>query len=1069
MSHRWFARVLDQSSLMSFLKRDSRVATLVVGLAFSVNFTRPAPAQVSAPSAVDAAPPEGLHNAADELPGPVDGDGERGAQDPPTEAGDAGTTEPKGEAPPPDDGDEAIPDGAPRAATGGVSHEPDTENVPIVNVSDDDGDAGDASDSGTSTEATKPGVPSSTEDTRVAVPRVVTVSGRVIDQLTSLPVANATVFVFGSDLETRSDAAGKFQIEVPAGLLSLAVVHEEYPTEAIIDIQVSQKGVSGLQVRLSHAAEVDDLVLFGKPIEGGAASVLAARRKASSVQDAIGSEDIAKSPDGSAGAATRRIVGASIVGGQYLFVRGLGGRYSNTRLNGIPLPSTDPDLPGFQLDLFPTAMLSSLTIAKTFTPDIPGDFAGGSLNVETRSFPEEFLLKLNTGVSGDTLTTGRTLRVHEGGKTDFLGYDDGTRDAPNELPAERVLPQTRANPDEGFAPEQIAAFGRGFQNRWAFTQAPGVPNLTLGASLGDTFRTRAGKFGYFLTAGYRSKFRRALEDVNSYYYDQAKQEVVQQDDFRRETARYEAQIGSLGTLSYAPIDGHEVSFVALLTQNADDQTRYLEGFSESDGGQLAHRQYQFVERQLQFGQLLGKHRGLFDEHLDIGWQFNAAKIRRHQPDTRIFATFLSPGTSEYATKDALGSGEHLFTKLDETSYGAGLDAKVRLFADAVAKAGYMGRTGDRQFGARRYKTRYRPGNDRLPPEELFAPANSGEKWDLQELTVPTDGFDATQTLHAGYLMTELPVTGWLRLVGGVRHERFRQQIAVAPPYAMTASELESTELQTADRTDVDWLPAASVVAGLTEEMNVRVAYGGTVARPQLRELAPFASQDLIRRRLIQGNPELERTFIHNFDVRWELFPSGTEVFAVSAFYKSFEAPIESVIISNMGNLTFENIRLATSYGAEIEARWSLGSLSRMLADFSAVANLALIASRIELYDEQARIATSKSRAMAGQSPFIVNASVGYEPQGAPFSAFLYYNVFGRRVRDAGRNGMPDIYEEPVHQLDLGLFFKPDAHWVFSLSASNLLHQYTERYTQGGKNYSRLDPATLVSVNAAWTL
>lgn len=897
---------------------------------------------------------------------------------------------------------------------------------------------------------------------------IATVSGRVIDQKTSEPVASAAVFVFGSDAETQSDSEGRFTLQVPTGPLSLAVVHPKFPTEAMIDVKVGAKGIADLTVRLPHADEVDDMVLLGKPIEGGAASVLNERRKSSSVQDAIGSDDIAKSPDGSASAATRRIVGASIVGGQYLFVRGLGGRYSNTRLNGIPLPSTDPDLPGFQLDLFPTALLSSLTITKTFTPDIPGDFSGGSLNVETRSFPEEFLLKLNAGVSGDTLTTGRTLRSYEGGKTDFVGYDDGTRAAPSELPDERIIAPSRANPDEGFSPEEISGFGRSFKNRWAFTEVTGYPNLTLGASVGNTHSTNIGKLGYFFTIGYRSRFRRDLEQLNSYRVDGSTGEVIQQDDFRRETTRYEAQIGSLGTISYAPVDNHEFSIVGLLTQNATDQTRYLEGLAESDG-QLRHRQFQFVERQLMFGQLLGKHKGMFDDHLDIGWQLNTAKMQRDQPDTRIFATFLSPGAEEFATKDALGSGEHLYTTLDETSYGGGLDAKIKLFTDAFGKAGYMGRTGDRQFGARRYKTRYAPGNDRLPPEELFEPVNAGERWDLQELTIPTDGFEATQTLHAGYIMADVPLTGWLRLIGGARREQFRQQIQVVPPYAMTPSELEDAdELEKADRTDKDWLPAASVVVALSEKMNVRAAYGGTVARPQLRELAPFASQDLIRRRLIQGNPELKRTFIHNFDLRWELFPSGTEVFAVSAFYKSFKDPIESVIISNMGNLTFENIRLATSYGAEFEARWSLGLLSDVLDDWSAVANLALIKSQIELYEEQARIATSKKRAMAGQSPFIINASVGYEPQGSPFSAFLYYNVFGRRVQDAGRNGMPDIYEEPVHQLDLGLFFKPTQQWVFSLSAANILFQSTERYTQGGKNYSRLDPAMLVSLNAAWT-
>lgn len=913
----------------------------------------------------------------------------------------------------------------------------------------------------------EPSGESATVESPAPAGTVVTVSGRVVDQKTGEPVASASVFVFGSDVETLSDSAGRFTVRVPTGPLSLAVVHPRFPTEAMIDVKVGAKGLSNLTVRLPHADEVDDMVLLGKPIEGGAASMLAERRKSSSVQDAIGSEDIGKSPDGSASAATRRIVGASIVGGQYLFVRGLGGRYSNTLLNGIPLPSTDPDLPGFQLDLFPTALLSSLTITKTFTPDIPGDFAGGSLNVETRSFPEEFLLKLNAGGSGDTLTTGRTLRSYEGGETDYLGYDDGSRAAPESLPEEYIVAPRRDRPDEGIPGERIDEIGRGFKNRWAFTETTGYPNLTLGASVGNTHATKLGKVGYFFTLGYRSRYRRDLEKLNSYRVEQDTGKVIQQDDLRRESTRYEAQIGSLATLSYAPVDNHEFSLVGLLTQNGADQTRYIEGWTESDGD-IQHRQFQFVERQLLFGQLLSKHRSLLDDHLDIAWQLNGATMRREQPDTRIFATLKAPSSDFFATKDSFGSGERLFTTLDESSYGGGLDAKLKVFTDAFAKAGYMGRTGERQFGARRFKQRFQAGSERLPPEELFQPENAGDEWILQELTIPQDGFDASQTLHAGYLMADFPATSRLRVIAGVRREQFNQTIQVVTPYRPWPYQLgDLEELESADRTDRDWLPAGSLVVTLTDQMNLRAAYGGTVARPQLRELAPFASQDLIRRRLIQGNPALKRTFIHNFDLRWELFPSGTEVFAISTFYKIFRDPIESVIISNGGNLTFENIRQANSYGAEFEARWSLGLLSDQLADWSAVANLALIHSRIELYDEQARNATTQKRAMAGQSPFIVNASVGYEPQGSPFSAFLYYNVFGRRIQDAGRNLLPDIYEEPVHQLDLGVFFKPDQQWVFSLSAANLLLQ-SESYTQGGENYSKLDPALQVSLNAAWT-
>lgn len=900
----------------------------------------------------------------------------------------------------------------------------------------------------------------------------VKVSGVVLDQVTSQPVPGASVFVFGEDIETLSDAQGRFTVEVPVGALSIAVVHPKFPTEAMIDVRVGAKGIPPITVRLPHAEEVDDLVLVGKPIEGGTASILNERKKSSAVQDAIGSEDIAKSPDGSASAATRRIVGASIVGGQFLFVRGLGGRYSNVRLNGIPLPSTDPDLPGFQLDLFPTALLSALTITKTFTPDIPGDFAGGSLNVETRSFPEEFLLKLSATVNGDTMTTGRELVTYEGGGHDYLGFDDGTRALPDSVPSQYVEGTSLIDPDAGFDRDELTSIARGFPNNWTRTKQTAYPNLSLGLSLGDSFDTSAGKFGYFFTTGYRSRIRRDKETFSTFNLvtQDGETTVDLRDQLDREITRYEAQIGSLATLSYAPTDQHEFSVVGLLTQSASDSTRVTTGASESEGANVDHSQFTFVERQLMFGQLLGKHKQLGDR-LDVNWQLNVAGIERDQPDTRNLLYATREANPEPQWLPNLGSGERLYSNLKQTDYGGGLDTKLRVFGESFAKLGYMGRTSDRVFGARRFRSVPTAANTLLPPDEIYSVERAGEDWNLTEVTASDDGFEASQALHAGYAMAELQLFEPLRLIGGVRFESFNQKIAIKTPFErwaeLTDEQQADLDDKSADRTDKDWMPSAALVYALTEHMSLRAAYGGTVARPQLRELAPFRSQDFIRRRVIFGNPDLKRTFIHNFDLRWEMFPSGTEVFAVSAFYKSFESPIESVITNGAGDLTFDNIRGADSYGAEFEARWSLGLLSDALSDFSAVANLALIRSTIRLTEEQAAIATTNNRPLAGQSPFIVNASIGYEPSGSPLSFFLYYNVFGRRIQDAGRLGLPDIYEESVHSLDLGVFYKPHEQWTFSLSLANLLFQ-AERYTQGGQVFSGFEPALSGSLGISWT-
>lgn len=910
------------------------------------------------------------------------------------------------------------------------------------------------------------------------------VSGRVVSSEEKAPVREAKVLARGIEAEVTTDENGEFELKLPVGVHSVSVVHAKYSLQTTNDIKVEKDGFTQIVIELTPTStQLDDFVVTAPFIKGGVAAVMSERRKSTTVQDALGSEDIAKSPDGSASSATRRIVGASIVGGQFLFVRGLGGRYSNVRLNGVPMPSTDPDLPGFQLDLFPTSLLSSLTIAKTFSPDIPADFAGGSLNVETRSFPEEFTLSLSASGTFNSQTTFRDVLDYQGGSTDYLGFDDGTRAMPSEIPDTRIVGRSRTS-TTGLSTEEIVEIGRGFPNNWKLLGNSGLPTWGFGASVGDTLKTRAGDFGYFLTLGYKNRTERQMESFTTVFLEGPSDDQVlrERDTLNKEVGKREAQIGTLGTVSYSPVDDHSISWVTLLTQNGSDNARLITGRSALEGAPIRQTQLQWIERQLLFNQLLGQHDKLGDL-LSIKWQLNMARTMRDQPDTRGVLYAENP-QGDLAFRGVTGSGEHLYTELRQRDLGGGLDLTFDLFEDATAKAGYMGRTSERSFRARRFGTTSTTNTEAednlLVPEELFDPDQSGEAWRVTETTNPDDGYEASQDLNAGYSMLELPLTKSLRVMGGVRVESFNQAIDAVVPYEIEEDEdedddedEEEEENAGADRTDLDYLPAGTLIYAITETMNARIAYGGTVARPQIRELAPFINQDFVRRRTIQGNPDLTRTFIHNFDVRWEMFPTPTEVFAVSLFYKSFEDPIESVIVNQNGDITYENIEGADNYGAEFEARVGMGLISKELEAFSAMANFAWIHSEVRLSEEQARLATSARRPLAGQSPYVANLALGFEPDESPLSMFLYYNVFGRRIQDAGRRldvnsqGLPDVYQEAFHSLDFTAFYKPNEHWNFGFSASNLLLQ-KEKFTQGGLNYSEVDPGVSMGLSAGWS-
>ncbi len=885
------------------------------------------------------------------------------------------------------------------------------------------------------------------------------ISGRVVAKGAGTPLDGVSVFVEGLDAEATSDAQGRFSLSVPAGRYTVWIIHKDFPTLTLPNVQVDASADTPITIELvAPTRETDDWVIRARYLSGGVASILSERRNSSNVSDALGSEEIAKSPDSSASSATRRIVGASIVGGQYLFARGLGGRYTNVRLNGVPLPSTDPDLPGFQLDLFPAGLLSSLTITKTFSPDIPGDFAGGSLNVVTRAFPEKLKLTLSASLTHNTESTGRRMPSYAGGDLDFLGIDAGTRALPDGVPEQRIWSGS------GLSPERLAEISGLFRNVWDVEGRTALPNLSLGASLGDSMRGKAGRFGYLLTLGYRRKFEHYDETLTRVGLGAADSgpRVVELERLNREVGSRESQLGSLLTLSYEPEKNQRLSAVTLVTQTGEDRATVISGFSEAESVEIRNTQLRFIERRLIFNQVTGEHEDLGDL-LSIHWQLNLSRTLRSQPGTSdLLYAAGSSGALEY--RPTSGSGERLYSDLHNADFGGGLNLDFALWEGGALKLGYLGRGGSRDFSARRFGIQFegRAQDRSLPPEELFAPERAGETWLIDELTQPEDGFDAREDLHAAFAMFDGSLADGLKLMGGLRVEAFHQQIDVASPFSLQGRE----PAPGADRKDLDYLPALALIVAPRADMNVRAGYGGTVARPLVRELAPFLNQDFVRRRYARGNPDLQRTFIHNFDVRWELFPTPTEVFAVSGFYKIFKDPIETVVLDQNGNLSFENIDGASNYGAELEARIGLGLLSPALERFNALANLALIASAVDLSPEQQRLATRSKRPLAGQSPYVANLALGYDAEDIGISAYVYYNVFGRRIQDVGRLGLPDVYEEAFHALDATVFWKLRSELTLGLSGSNLLLSPALQ-TQGGQDFSRSKRGANFGLSLAW--
>jgi TonB-dependent receptor len=310
-----------------------------------------------------------------------------------------------------------------------------------------------------------------------------------------------------------------------------------------------------------------------------------------------------------------------------------------------------------------------------------------------------------------------------------------------------------------------------------------------------------------------------------------------------------------------------------------------------------------------------------------------------------------------------------------------------------------------------------------------------------ETTGEDEPYQAEQNLLAGYGMVETPLgTKALNLMAGVRYEQSSQTV-------------ESTN-EAADLETGDWLPAGTLTWAFWDEMQLRAGFSKTVSRPDFRELALARFFDVESSTEIVGNPELKRATILNYDLRYEWYFSGDESLSLAGFYKSFDEPIETVVLSGTSRRrSWQNADSATNIGLEIEGRKRLGFLTNALDSFFLAGNLSLIQSKVQLKaggDGAEFVNTSTERPLEGQSPYVVNVQLGYDDAvgtDGNLSAVVLLNVSGRRISGVGANGAPDTYEEPAPQLDFVTRHQVTEHWAWGFKAQNLLNP--ERLTRQG--------------------
>jgi hypothetical protein len=864
-------------------------------------------------------------------------------------------------------------------------------------------------------------------------------------------VIDAQVQVVGRKEKTFANIDGGYRLELPPGKYSIRVTFELYQPARVADIEVKKGEVTRIDFKLvPDETSVEEVVIEDEADLASTEGQALGRKRSAVVGDGVGRAEIARTPDRNAAEAAQRVVGATIVGNRFVFVRGLGERYTNALLNGAPLPSTEPDRNSVPLDLFPSLVLDGLTIVKQFTPDMPADFAGGSVRITTREFPKQALFQISTYGAFNTASSLRSIPTYYGSSREWLGYDGGRRSLPAGIPNRKL-------DASGATEEERIAYGHKLNSAMGTQSKIAPPNWGVSVVAGNAYKLGANtKLGAMLALTYSRSYQLRETTARRFFkgtLPDGSPTLQVGDEFEGRQSIEGVRWGTFGSLALERNRNTTLKLVAFHSQSADDQTSELEGRYQNSQGLFHSSHLEYVSRGLNFAQLGGEHRYPELRGLEISWRGSLAVADRDQPDTRDlrYQRTEKAGVEGWAfVPDS--SGQHSYLKQSDTTRTLALDVMQPLIEPdehrTSIKAGAMVTSRDREFRARRFQLEPARDTGAIYDALSFCP---GRSWDpncpnrlfrreavrpdgllLDEWTLNFDQYETGLDVYALYGMLDTKPFKNFRAIGGVRTEITYQAFSGFDPFDRVGTAQSSHIYQT------DFLPALSLIYALGTKSNARLGVSQTLARPQLRELSPALSTSYSGDLSVQGNPDLVLTKITNVDLRYEYFPTLKEVLAFSLFYKQFKNPIEE-IIGGTGLLNFANAPKANLFGAEIEGRKTLDVLAESLKDFTLIANLTVVKSEVDLGVRKAN-ATEAKRPLSYQSPYVINLSLDYENEKTGTDVRVLYNVFGPRITVVGANDLPDTYELPRNQIDITAAQKLGKRFQIKAQAQNVLAQ-----------------------------
>lgn len=878
------------------------------------------------------------------------------------------------------------------------------------------------------------------------------VRGKVIDEEAGETLIGVAVEVIGLGTGTITDFDGDFELALEPGTYSLNFTYLGYADVKVTNIEVSGGEVNVLDnIFMSEESEaLQEVVVTAAAIKSSEAGVMMLKRKATNLVDGLSAASFRKIGDGNAAAAVKRITGVSIEGGKYVYVRGLGDRYTSVTLNEVAIPGLDPDRNSLQLDIFPTNIIGNVTVVKSASAEYQADFTGGLVNIETKEFPEEKVFDISLGFGiNPNMHFNNSYLTYRGGATDFLGFDDGTRALPTGAESPNI-----PTPISGNTMDEVNRFINGFSPTLGVIEQTSNLNFDLGVSLGNQKMLKNGKkIGYILSGTYKkdqvhydqvvySEFQRLVDPtVYEFRYATIQNGVLSKNN---------VLLGGLGGVTYkGQYAKYKLSVLHL--QNGESSAGYFD--IDNDGQAVGQSGYIAYSNNLEYNQrsltnlLINGQHNSSDGSWNVDWRLSPTISKMTDPDIRRTAFTVESGKVNFSA-GAGGNPTRIWRYLDEVNLSGKVDLTKKFVAfnqDAKLKFGGSYTFKERDYNILSFDVQFfgNQGNYAGNPNQVLQPQNIYPLGSIYYQSGNNDPnpnqYNSTVSNIAGYLSGEFILFNKLKTIAGIRAEKYVQR--------HTGRDVEFANFGTGNNLvddkvldALDWFPSANFILPITEDKNLRLSYSKTIARPSFKELSFAQIIDPITNRIFNGalfkygdwDGNLTETRINNLDFRWEYFMSENQLISISAFYKSFDNPIELVRIPEQQTSTeFQprNVGNGQLIGVEMEFIKSLNFLSESLSNYRLIGNFSYIQSEIDMTDrefnarknyERVGETITQKRAMAGQAPYLINVGLSYDNADKNLDASLYYNVKGRTLAIVGVGLYPDVYAAPFHSLNFNL-------------------------------------------------